>query len=164
MATGSRDGRHRRALERHRSAAVLPPRGRQWSRRDPRHLGGAPAGGLEPAAVIVLRAQLADEPYFPKAFPFASFAEQVEVIEALERRRPAAVLAVVPDGRASDPIFEDPDLAFPYATIPASIAEPLLPGSRIRLRVEAALAEGDAVNVSVGSTLGPGRSSAPTSI
>ena len=110
---------------------------------------------FEADAVVVLRAQLADEPYFPKAFPFASFPEQIDVIEALERRRAAAVLAVVPDERASDAIFEDPDLAFAFATIPASITESLLPGSRVGLHVDATLVEGDAVNVSVGSTFGP---------
>lgn len=115
---------------------------------------GLRAAAVEQGSVIVLRGELAGEPYFPKAFPFVSFPEQVAVIEALECLRPAAVLAVVPNGAASEPVFEDPDLAFAFATVPASIGERVGAGSQVRLRVEASLAEGDAVNVSAGTTVG----------
>jgi aminopeptidase YwaD len=107
-----------------------------------------------PGAVILLRGELAAAPYFPKAFPFVSFPEQLEVIAALEALSPAAVLAVVDDERASEPIFEDPDLAFPYATIPASIGDAIAAGDEVGLRVEASLEEGEGVNVSAGVVRG----------
>lgn len=108
----------------------------------------------EPGAVVVLSGELAAEPYFPKAFPFVSFPEQVAAIAALERLRPAAVLAVVADERAAEPVFEDPDLAFPYATVPASLAGDLRSGAEAALVVEATLDEGSGVNLSAGATSG----------
>ncbi|NJD28679.1 MAG: Zn-dependent exopeptidase M28 [Chloroflexi bacterium] len=107
-----------------------------------------------PGAVILLRDELAVAPYFPKAFPFVSFPEQVEVIAALEAVAPAAVLAVVDAARAGEPTFEDPDLAFPYATIPASLGDSIAPGAEVGLRVEASIEEGEGVNLSGGTLTG----------
>jgi aminopeptidase YwaD len=102
------------------------------------------------APVILLRDELAMTPYFPKSFPFVAFPEQVEVIAALEALGPAAVIAIVDDERATEPIFEDPDLRFPYATIPASLGETIVAGAEVGLRVEASIEESDGVNVSAG--------------
>ena len=104
-------------------------------------------------AVLVLEGELAS-PLFPKAFPFLSMPEQVALIGRLEALRPAAVLAVVDDDSAHEPVFEDPDLAFPYATIPGSIGEKIVPGTAIRLEVDASLDDGEGVNVSAGAAGG----------
>lgn len=103
--------------------------------------------------ILVLSGAMA-EPLLPKAFPFLSLPDQQARIAALEAIRPAAVLAVVPDDRAHEPVFEDPDLAFPYATIPASLAGRLLPGAEVELEVTGALASGEGVNLSAGVTSG----------
>lgn len=108
---------------------------------------------LPSAAVIVLAGDF-ELPIFPKAFPFVSVPEQVSLIERLEALRPAAVLAVRPDDAAHEPAFEDPDLAFPYATILASLDRAISEGAEVRLEVSAAMAVGDGVNVSAGCASG----------
>jgi aminopeptidase YwaD len=113
-------------------------------------LAAAPAG---PGELLVLTGSLA-EPLFPKAFPFVVIPEHQARIAALEARRPAAVLAVVEDD-ATEPVFEDPDLAFPYAMVPRSRASSLLEGVPAELVVEARLEDGEGVNVSAGPIAGP---------
>lgn len=106
-----------------------------------------------PGAVLILEGELAS-PFFPKAFPYVSIPEQVALIERLEALMPAAVIAVVDDDAIHEPVFEDPDLAFPYATIPRSIGSTIARGASVRLQVEASLDEGEGVNVSAGSASG----------
>jgi hypothetical protein len=104
--------------------------------------------------VIVLAGDLA-RPLFPKAFPFEQLPEDAARIAALEDRRPAAVVAVVPDDVAWQPVFEDPDLAFPYATVPASIGRHLETGRRVALEVTSGVVDGEGVNLSAGPVTGP---------
>lgn len=108
--------------------------------------------GIADGAVIVLRGDLA-QPVLPKAFPFVQFPEQVALIEALEAARPAAVLAVVPDD-AAQPVFEDPALAFPYASVGDTVGRGIAAGAAVRLEVEATIAEGDGVNLAAGTFSG----------
>jgi aminopeptidase YwaD len=112
------------------------------------------AAAPETGAVLVVSGELAGL-VFPKAFPFLSIPEQVERIARLEALRPAAVLAVVADDALHEPVFEDPDLAFPYATIPRSLGGTIGYGATVRLEVEASLEEGEGVNVSAGALTGP---------
>jgi aminopeptidase YwaD len=119
--------------------------------RDDGELGALDAA---PGSVIVLRDELA-VPHFPKAFPFVQLPDQQARLARLEALRPAAVLAVVPDVAAHEPVFEDPDLPFPYATVRASVAAPLRPGAVARVVVGGRIDEGDGVNVSAGALRGP---------
>jgi aminopeptidase YwaD len=104
-------------------------------------------------AVLVLDGDLA-VPVFPRAFPFVTIPEQVRLLDALERCRPAAVLAVVADARVHEPVFEDPDLPFAYATVAESAAGGFHAGAAAELIVAGRLATGGGVNVSAGVTRG----------
>jgi aminopeptidase YwaD len=104
-------------------------------------------------AVLVLAGDLA-VPVFPRAFPFVTIPEQVRLLDALERCRPAAVLAVVAEARVHEPVFEDPDLPFAYATVAESAAGGFRAGAAVELIVGGRLATGGGVNVSAGVTSG----------
>ncbi len=107
---------------------------------------------VDAGAVLILRGPLA-QPLFPKAFPFVQIPEQAELIAALEGAQPAAVLAAVAED-ATEPVFEDPDLAFPYATVPVSVGFGIGDGRQVRLEVQARLDTGDGVNLSAGTLTG----------
>jgi aminopeptidase YwaD len=111
-----------------------------------------------PGSVLVCDGELTAEPYFPKAFPFLELPEQRAVLAALEAARPAAVIAVSPtedpNGAPLEPIFEDPDLEFPYLTVGRTVGERLRAGIEVELRCGGRLVRGDGVNI---SGLRPGR-------
>lgn len=109
--------------------------------------------GADARSVVILRGDLA-APYFPKAFPFVALDDQQAVLAALEKARPAAVIAVVADDARHEPVFEDPDLAFPYATVSTSEGVALRSGSTVRLEIESTLSVGEGVNVSAGTMAG----------
>jgi aminopeptidase YwaD len=110
-------------------------------------------------AIVVCTGDLAREPYFPKAFPFLDLPEQRATLAALEAVRPAAVIAVAPADDGFEPVFEDPDLAFPYLTVGPAIGDRLRDGAGVELRCGGRLGRGDGVNV---SALRPGRG--PTTV
>jgi aminopeptidase YwaD len=65
------------------------------------------------------------------------------------------VLGVVADDAVHEPVFEDPDLGFPYATLPASCAAGLVAGARVALVTGGELRDGEGINVSAGALDGP---------
>ncbi|MFW5689480.1 MAG: M28 family peptidase [Spirochaetota bacterium] len=75
-------------------------------------------GDLE-GAVVLLHGPLAAEPLMPKEFPFYYPDEHRRIVELLEERRPAAVVALTGkhpmSGQDPHPLFEDGALAFPNA-------------------------------------------------
>jgi aminopeptidase YwaD len=103
-------------------------------------------------AVLVLDGDLTREQVFPRKYPFVTFAEHVDLVEAVQRLAPAVVLAVAPHEAPFVPVFEDADLTFPSATVPPSVAEHLADGDEVRVRLEGRTIEGDGVNVSAGAT------------
>lgn len=81
-------------------------------------------GALEvldaPGAVLLLHGELASEQMTPRAYPFYRMDEHTRVLEALDRARPAAVIAATdrtPMAAALRPfpLFEDADLGHPSA-------------------------------------------------
>jgi aminopeptidase YwaD len=106
---------------------------------------------LSPATterIIVLDGELSAAPYFPKAFPFLRFDEQLEVIALLEALQPAAVVALAPNEPPFGPVFEDADLAFPSTTVPPAVGDALGAGAVVRLVLGGAVHAGAGVNTS----------------
>jgi len=97
--------------------------------------------------VVVLGPELGGEPVMSKAFPFFTSEEQLSLIDFLESHRPAAVIAVSAR-HASLPTFEDPDLAFPSATVSPATAAELNPSDQLRLTLGGRTRKGRGVNVS----------------
>ena len=100
-----------------------------------------------PGSILLLTGDIAQEPLFPKAFPFVQLPHQQARIDALERARPAAVLALATEADPQ-PRFEDPDLSFPYATLAASMAPLLESPPAARLVITGDIRSGDGENVS----------------
>lgn len=101
-----------------------------------------PAGSL-----VVLDGDLAAAPYFPLRFPFLTLRGQQDILHALIACRPGAVLAVAPEG-SPEPVFEDGDLPFPYATVGGGLGASILDGSVGELTLRGTTREGDGLNVS----------------
>jgi aminopeptidase YwaD len=145
-------------LQHHGETIVLPPS--PFSRPAAvsgaiRRLLGRPdleqaASGSPKPPVLVLDGALSAERYFPRSFPFVVIPEQRAILDLLERARPAAVLAVArpSDPDATDPVFEDPDLGFPYVTLPRGLGERLRDGDAVGLTIEGSIIEGHGANVS----------------
>jgi aminopeptidase YwaD len=116
---------------------------RAWSR-----------AGVTPAAcagrVLVLSGTPVAEPVTPMGYPFYSVEEHVLLVEALLAANPAAVVAVSDHGT---PVFEDPRLLFPSATVPLTVGERLVDGEEVRLVLGGCVRDGDGSNVSA-STVG----------
>ena len=102
---------------------------------------------LEPSpdTILVLTGALAQEQVLPPVFPFLSLPEHVRIRAALERRAPAAVVAVSDHW---EPILEDPDLAFPSTTVSTAVGGGIADGDVLHLETGGAVHEGAGVNLS----------------
>jgi aminopeptidase YwaD len=89
--------------------------------------------------ILVLSDELAREAYFPKNFRFVTIAEQQEILARLERRKPAAIIAVSPHEKNPAPIFEDGDFEIPSVTVAADVGATLLQhrDARVSLHIDA---------------------------
>ncbi len=99
--------------------------------------------------VALLHGELTAEPLFPKNYPFFTVEEHRRVIELLEARRPAAVIAVSPMIGLPAPIIEDGDFILPSVTVPAGAGQALLAaaGAPIAVRVRSTAQPGLGANV-----------------
>ena len=108
--------------------------------------------------VVLLHGELTAEPLFPKNYPFFTVEEHRRVIELLEAKRPAAVIAVSPMNGAPAPIIEDGDFTLPSVTVPAGAGEALVAaaGTPIAVRVRSSARPGYGANV-IGRRAAPSR-------
>lgn len=99
--------------------------------------------------IAVLYGELSAEPLFPRHFPFFTVDEHVQIVEALERGRPAAVVAVSPQESNPAPIIEDGDFALPSVTVSAAAGRKLLaqPGARASLNIRSQVHKAVGANV-----------------
>ncbi len=95
--------------------------------------------------ILVLADELAREPVLPAAFPFLSSPDHERLRGALQRLRPAAIVAVSDHW---EPILEDPDLAIPSTTVPTHVGATLATGDDLCLVLSGRVHAGAGVNLS----------------
>ena len=98
----------------------------------------------EPARVLLLAGELAEEQLLPAAFPFVEVEQHTRIREELRRLRPAAVVAVSDHWQ---PILEDPDLELPSTTVPLDQAAALNDGEQVRVVLAGSVHEGTGATV-----------------
>ncbi len=108
--------------------------------------------------IAVLYGELSAGPLFPRHFPFLTVDEHVQIVEALERGKPAAVVAVSPQESNPAPVIEDGDFTLPSVTVSAAAGRKLLarPGAMASLAIDSQVRQAAGANV-VGRKPGAGK-------
>ncbi len=98
--------------------------------------------------LAVLYGELVQQPLPPKAWPFKDEAD-ARVVELLEAKQPAAILAVQQHAGEIDRLIEDWEFHLPSATVSAQVGAMLLQhaGETARLRIDARQSRGVTANV-----------------
>lgn len=98
--------------------------------------------------LAVLYGDLVRSPLPPKAWPFKT-AEDAQVVELLEAKRPAAVLTVQERNGEIERLIEDWEFTLPSATISAQVGAMLMEkaGEQARVRIDARKSMGVTANV-----------------